>query len=548
VRRVAATVFLLGVVSMLTDISSEMVGAVLPLYLTAELGMGLIAYGFVDGLYQGVSAVLRIAGGYVGDRRDRPKWVATAGYSVSALSRLAMLPAHGPALLTAVVTADRLGKGLRTAPRDALIADITEPDMLGRAFGVHRALDTLGAAIGPLAAFAVLLAVPDGYSSIWVVSFAFAIVGVAVMVLAVPDRRADPGTARPAARGLLRAMVAAGLRGPLVAFALLGLCTVGDGFLYLSLQRRDGFAALWFPLLYVGTNVAYLFLTAVSAGPHVVFRSTAQGAGDARLAVASLADPDGPRAFIPASCDRAYGGRDGTVCLLANRGNATTYRVRTLDGAWNVDTDAPLGGLLSRARLSPDGSLIATTTFVYGDSYTNPGQFSIRTLISRAGGGQLSDLEQFTLLVDGRQVTAADRNLWGVTFADDDTFYATAATSGRTWLVRGSIAGRRLTSIRAAVECPSLSPDGTRIAFKKHGSLPPGQWRLAVSDLATGRETLLAEQRNVDDQVEWLDNGTVLYGLPRTRAATQDVWEVPADGTGAARVFVHDAWSPSVVR
>ncbi|GIH12941.1 MFS transporter [Rugosimonospora africana] len=259
-RRVATTVFLLGVVSMLTDVSSEMVNAVLPLYLTAEVGMGLVAYGFVDGLYQGVSALLRIAGGYAGDRHDRPKWVAVTGYGISAASRLAMLPAHGLASITGVITADRLGKGLRTAPRDALIADVTEPGMLGRAFGVHRTLDTLGAAIGPLVAFAVLEAVPDGYSSIWVVSFAVAVVGVAVLVLAVPDRRTGGGAARPAARELLRVMVSARLRGPLIACALLGFFTVGDGFLYLSLQRRDGFAALWFPLLYVGTNISYLCL------------------------------------------------------------------------------------------------------------------------------------------------------------------------------------------------------------------------------------------------------------------------------------------------
>ncbi|WP_345628435.1 MFS transporter [Rugosimonospora acidiphila] len=256
----ATTVFLLGVVSMLTDISSEMVNAVLPLYLTAEVGMGLVAYGFVDGLYQGVSALLRVVGGYAGDRHDRPKWVAVAGYGISAASRLAMIPAHGLASITGVITADRLGKGLRTAPRDALIADVTEPGMLGRAFGVHRTLDTLGAAIGPLVAFAVLLAVPDGYSSIWVVSFAVAVIGVAMIVLAVPDRRTGAGTVRPAARALVRVMVSARLRGPLIACTLLGLFTVGDGFLYLSLQRRDGFAALWFPLLYVGTNISYLCL------------------------------------------------------------------------------------------------------------------------------------------------------------------------------------------------------------------------------------------------------------------------------------------------
>jgi hypothetical protein len=286
------------------------------------------------------------------------------------------------------------------------------------------------------------------------------------------------------------------------------------------------------------------------AGPHLVFRSTAQGAGYGHLAVAPLSDPDGPRAITPASCDRAYASRASTLCLVAQRGLVTTYRARMLDPAGRTTQTSGLPGLPSRARMSPDGSLSVTTTFVYGDAYTNPGQFSTRTVIARATGEQIADLEQLTLVVDGHRVTAADRNFWGVTFADDDTFYATAATGGHTYLVRGSIAQRRMESIRADVECPSLSPDKTRIAFKKHGDLPPGQWRLAVYDLRTGRETLLAEPRSVDDQVEWLDDDQILYGLPRTGAATptQDVWVVPADGTGAARVFVHDAWSPSVVR
>jgi MFS family permease len=257
--RVASTVVMLGMVSLLTDISSEMVAAILPLYLTAELGLSLLAYGVVDGLYQGVSALVRILGGYVNDRTNRPKWVAFAGYGISALSRIALMPAHALGWITAVITADRLGKGFRTAPRDALIADAADPRALGRAFGVHRTLDTVGAALGPLVAFGLLLLVPGDYNAVFVASFGFALIGVAVILLFVPNRRlSGSGTLR--VRGLLRELASPRLRGPLLAAGLLALFTVGDGFLYLSVQARDNFAARYFPLLYVGTNIAYLML------------------------------------------------------------------------------------------------------------------------------------------------------------------------------------------------------------------------------------------------------------------------------------------------
>ncbi|WP_213456069.1 TolB-like translocation protein [Rhizomonospora bruguierae] len=290
---------------------------------------------------------------------------------------------------------------------------------------------------------------------------------------------------------------------------------------------------------------------AVVAEPHLVFRSTALGTGYGEVAVVPLSDPAGPRAFTGASCERVYATADQTVCLSAERGLVTTYRAALLDRAWAPSRELPLTGLPSRARLSRDGSLVATTTFVYGDSYTNPGQFSTRTIVTRARGEVVGDIESFTLIVDGRTVTAVDRNFWGVTFADDDTFYATAASGRKTWLVRGSLSARTATALREDVECPSLSPDKTRIAFKKHGDLPHGQWRLAVYDLATGRETVLAETHSVDDQAEWLDDANVLYGLPRTAGngvATSDVWVTPADGSGTPRVFVQNAWSPAVVR
>lgn len=272
--KVAGTVVLLGAVSLLTDISSESVSSVLPLYLTAALGLGPLAYGFIDGLYQGVSALVRIAGGRVADRIDHPKWVAVAGYGLSAAARLALLPAGGLAAVTAVITTDRVGKGLRTAPRDAMIAASTPPHRLGRAFGVHRAMDTTGALIGPLLAFAILFWLPGSYTSVFVVSFVFAVFGVAVLVLLVPDLRPRRASAVPdqaAVPDQEAASVGAGtaswrlLADPrlsrlLVVAGVLGLLSIGDGFLYLALQRRDDFATQYFPLLYVGTNFAYLAL------------------------------------------------------------------------------------------------------------------------------------------------------------------------------------------------------------------------------------------------------------------------------------------------
>ena len=168
-----------------------------------------MAYGLIDGLYQGVSALVRLGGGWLSDASDRPKWVAFLGYGLSAVARIFLLFATGAAGIAAVVTADRIGKGIRTAPRDAMISTSTPSEHLGRAFGVHRMLDTIGAALGPLIAFGLLLLVPDGYSVVLVVSLAFALAGVALLGLLGPDVRTPPrprrcGRADPAAVPLAR--------------------------------------------------------------------------------------------------------------------------------------------------------------------------------------------------------------------------------------------------------------------------------------------------------------------------------------------------------
>ncbi len=166
--------------------------------------------------------------------------------------------------ITTALAVDRLGKGVRTAPRDALIAASSLPQNLGRSFGMHRMLDTIGAAIGPLIAFVILLVLPDGYSTVFVVSLAFAVLGVAVLGIIVPNKRprAERATsARPRQPFRWRHLSDPRLRRLLIAAALFGVLTIGDGFIYLVLQSRGAFAAEWFPLLYVGTNVAYLSLS-----------------------------------------------------------------------------------------------------------------------------------------------------------------------------------------------------------------------------------------------------------------------------------------------
>ncbi|MET0725513.1 MAG: MFS transporter [Leifsonia sp.] len=267
--RVSSVVITLGIVSMLTDVSSESTAAVLPLYITTVIGLGTVAYGFLDGIYQGVSAFVRIAGGWAADRGDQPKWIALFGYGLSAIARGFLLIATGFGAILGVLAADRIGKGFRTAPRDALISAASEPSNLGRSFGMHRMLDTIGAAAGPLLAFLILFFIPDGYGVVFVVSFAFALMGVAILGLAVPNlrpRRQAQAAARaqnPDARRVpfsWRALANPALRRLLVVAGVLGLLTIGDGFLYLLLMDRDGFAAEFFPLLYVGTNIVFLAL------------------------------------------------------------------------------------------------------------------------------------------------------------------------------------------------------------------------------------------------------------------------------------------------
>jgi hypothetical protein len=290
---------------------------------------------------------------------------------------------------------------------------------------------------------------------------------------------------------------------------------------------------------------------ALAAGPHAVFVDTRLGDGYGRVALSDLrAGPDGPVALTDLRCERVDMAGDRGICLSAERGAVTRYHLSVFDRNFNVLSTRDLPGLPSRTRVSPDGSRGAMTTFVGGDSYLNPGQFATRTeLLDLHGGSSFGDLESFRVMRDGQPYDRVDFNFWGVTFSptDPNRFYATLGTEGKQFLGEGDLAGHTVTVLRDGVECPSLSPDGSRIAFKKRVAAGAGriEWRLSVLDLATLADHPLAETRSVDDQAAWLDDGTVLYGRPQSDSGTptKDTFAVPADGSGTPRVLRTGAFS-----
>ncbi|MEU1709402.1 MFS transporter [Streptomyces sp. NPDC005706] len=321
---VAPTVLALGTVSLVTDVSSEMVTAVLPLYLVAGLGLSPLGFGLLDGVHNGFSALVRLVGGHLADRGGgRHKWVAGLGYGVSALCKPLLLVAHSLTPIGIVLAADRTGKGLRTAPRDALISLSSTPETRGRAFGVHRAMDTAGALLGPLAAFLILRATVDGYDAVFTVSFCVAVTGVVVLVLFVPGGGpAGPAPApaeRPTVRAALGLLRRRDLRRVTVCALLLGLATVSDSFVYLLLQRRLGVPDRWFALLPLGTAAAFLLLA---------------------MALGRLADRVGRWAVFlagHAALLLCY-----ALLLTSWHGTALPYLVLALHGAFYAATDGVL--------------------------------------------------------------------------------------------------------------------------------------------------------------------------------------------------------------
>jgi len=240
------------------------------------------------------------------------------------------------------------------------------------------------------------------------------------------------------------------------------------------------------------------------------------------------------------SCERVYFAAGRGICMgVAPSG--VDYTAKVFDAGMGTLNSFPVTGLPSRARVSADGRYGAMTVFVSGDSYLESSTaFSTRTyVVEMATGKVIGQLERFGVSKGGKPFDAVDFNFWGMTFdpRDSDRFYATLGTGEHHFLVEGSVKGREVRVLRDGVECPSLSPDGSQIAYKSRIG-HSNRWHLRVLDVTTLADHGLAEERSIDDQVEWLDNETLAYSDGR------NVYTVPANGGGEPEVLVRDATSP----
>jgi hypothetical protein len=328
--------------------------------------------------------------------------------------------------------------------------------------------------------------------------------------------------------------------------AITGLCTVAAA-AYLIVAVRTARAT---GRLASGLVVDDSRLGELLHRPHVLFRSTRVGDGYGRI-VAAAPGEVGVRIQSGLECDRIDAVPGAGICLAADRGVITRYWAVIVDASLAPRRRVELAGIPSRVRLSPDGRLAGITVFVSGHAYSNA-QFSTRTtLLDVATGSTMADLEEFAMTRDRQPFKEADFNFWGITFsADSNLFYATLGSGGVQYLIKADAARRSGETIAEGIECPSLSPDNRRIAYKKR-VYDGGRmiWRLAVLELATMTSQMIpGETRSVDDQVAWLDDQHVVYALADDtpgRGGTS-IWQVDVD-RGAASTWADGAYSPAIL-
>lgn len=259
-------------------------------------------------------------------------------------------------------------------------------------------------------------------------------------------------------------------------------------------------------------------------------------------------DPSGERHITELECDRVDLNEAGGICLSATAGLAGTGRGLLLEPSLNPTTRFGVNNP-SRAAVSPDGAVVAWTGFTSGHSYAQEGGFSTTTQLISVDRGIAADLERiFSTYRNDALVTALDRNFWGVSFVDSDLFYATMGTINHgTEIVAGRVSNSRLDVVAANASCPEVSPDGkTIVAKEQRGDV----FQLIAIDLETGGRRDLGETRSVDDQVEWIDNSTILYGMPNPEEGTTaqpafDIYALNTAPGSSPQLIVPFAESPA---
>ena len=256
--RIPRVVWTLGFVSLFMDLSSEIVHGLLPVFLTATLGASVAFVGLIDGIAESTAAIAKVFSGYISDRLGRRKPLILLGYGLAALSKPMFPLAGGVSLVLGARFADRIGKGLRGAPRDALVADVTPVALLGSAFGLRQALDTVGAFLGPLLAIALMLLLANDIRAVLWVAVIPAVIAVSLILLGIREQpQADRATGDSAALQFREIVgLSPAFRDIVIIGVVFTLARFSEAFLILK-AVAVGLPLAWSPLVLVVMSAVY---------------------------------------------------------------------------------------------------------------------------------------------------------------------------------------------------------------------------------------------------------------------------------------------------
>jgi hypothetical protein len=328
-----------------------------------------------------------------------------------------------------------------------------------------------------------------------------------------------------------------------LAFAAIAATCVlaGGAYVAVAALTADGTTSDARPRLVVDARGA----AAVAAGRGLLVRAVDYDNPrlNGRLYEAPLRPDARPRPTGRLACERVHENPAGDGLCLAAEHHGFDYEGVVYGPGRRPRHRFSIPGVPDRARVSPDGRYAGFTAFLSGHAYSaGVRSFSTHTaIVDLRAGRPLFNLDELAVTRNGEPFERADANFWGVAFADGDRFYATLGSGGDHYLLEASVSTRRARVIGDHVECPSPSPDGRWIAYKRRIG-KQDRWRLHVLDLRSGRDVALAEHRSIDDQPEWLDGDTIVYSDDR------NVYAVPADGSGRPHRLVARASSPVALR